>query len=178
MPKQELGPFTFEPPTSWSRRAVLIFVGESNNAHPPPNIVVTRDVRGDEELPTHAWRKVFELGRSVPDFEMLGSRETRIDGQPAFKVVVRWRSERGTVTQAMAWVDDRDGHALTITCSAIDKPEAFSEFEHVLETLTFGGARDSMVVPTGRASSPSQPPPENPEMYASVPMPGARPVRR
>ena len=182
MSRQEFGPFSFESPSQWSRRAILVFVGESEDPAAPPNIVVAREQRTpDEELQTHAFRRVFEVARGLTDFELLGSHATTIDGQQAFKAMFRWSSEHGPVEQAIAWIDSREGNALTITCTSINKPESFDQFEHMLASVRLG-ARDSMVVPAAPstphyASSPP-PPLESHGNYGAVPMPGARPARR
>jgi hypothetical protein len=186
MPTQEFGPFVFDAPTDWSRRTVIVFVGAGKDAATPPNIVVTRDDRGPgEDLLAHAWRKVFEMARALPRFELLGSRESRVDGQAAFKVIARWSSEGGPVTQGLAWVDGPDGAALAVTCTAIEQPDAFDELERVLDSVRVGGApRESMVVPSAAARpstpSPSVRPPASDDgpAYSPVPMPGARPARR
>jgi hypothetical protein len=86
------------------------------------------------------------------------------------------------VTQALAWVDGGEGNVMTLTCTAIDNPDAFDEFERVLSSVR-PLSRESMVVPSSpsrRQVSPSTPPPMSDEtpMYSTVPMPGARPFRR
>ena len=180
MHSQELGPFSFDTPTEWSRRTVVVFIGEARDAGAPPNIVATREDRSaDEDLSAHAWRKVFGLAKTLPGFELLGSRESKVDGESAFRVFIRWSSDRGPVTQGFAWVDGDDGTALAITCSAIDQADTFDEFERVLASVHLDGARgahdrarDSMVVPTIPPAS------EAPPTYESIPMPGARPARR
>ncbi len=182
MPKQDFGPFSFECPTAWSQRTILVFVGAASDGGAPPNLVVTHEARNaDEELTTHAWRRVFELAKTRPDFELIGSRDSKIDGQPAFRAFIRWQSDRGRVTEALAWIDSRDGNALAFTCSAIEQPAVFDELERILASVRLG-ARDSMVAPspTARASSPPSPPPEpeEPPTYAAIPMPGTRGTRR
>lgn len=186
MTLQELGPFSFESPKDWQNRAVLVFVGASEDPSIPPNIVAMREERTPgEELTTHVWRNVFAAGRSLPGFELLGSREMTVDGQPAFKVVSRWTSDRGKVEQAQVWIDGAEGSALRITCTAIDKREAFDELENLLATVRFAslriGGRASMVPSSAPSLAPppsTVPPPESTETYASVPMPGAWPSRR
>jgi hypothetical protein len=136
MPRHEFGPFSFEAPPEWSRSATLVFVAEGADPDAPPDIVVTRDARSaNDALPTHAWRHVCKLAKSLPAFELLGSRESTVDGRPAFKALVRWSSDRGPVAQGLTWIDRRDGGTLRVTCSALDEPNAFDELERVLASM-------------------------------------------
>jgi hypothetical protein len=186
MTLQELGPFSFESPKDWQNRAILVFVAAAEDPSISPNIIVVREDRAPgEELATYVWRSVFDGGKTLPDFELLGSREMTIDGQPAIKVLVRWSSDKGKVEQALVWIDGAEGSALRVTCTAIDRREAFDELENLLSTVRFAslriGGRASMVpssaVPLGPPPS-TIPPPESAETYGSVPMPGAWPMRR
>ena len=175
MSRQELGPFSFEPPPQWEDRAVLVFVGASDDASVPPNIVVTRDERrAGEDLKAHAWRSAFELGKRTQDFQLLGNCETTVDGQPAFRMVLRWQSERGRVEQVIVWIDGEEGTALRVTCTAINRRDAFDELENLLASLRVSNGRISAAdVKLGPSPSSPPPPPESTEMYVGVPMPGA-----
>jgi hypothetical protein len=175
MTRQELGLFSFDPPPEWQNRAVLVFVGASNDASPPPNIVVTRDDRrAGEDLKAHAWRSAFELGKKTNDFQLLGSCDTTIDGQPAFRMAFRWESERGRVEQVIVWIDGDERTALRVTCTAINRRDAFDELENMLASLRVSNGRMSSTdFKLGPTKSSPPPPPESTEMFAGVPMPGA-----
>jgi hypothetical protein len=178
MSRQEFGPFSFEPPAAWKRQATVSFVAPEGDPSAPPNILVTHEPRAPgEDIQAHAWRAVFAAARSLPDFEVAGSREVKVDGQPGFVVSCTWKSNLGPVKQDFAWIDGPDATALAVTCTSIDTPEAVHAFDRLLASLRFGGgASRPSVVPL----SPSQPPPPpavppEPEM---IPMPGTRTVRR
>lgn len=178
------GLFTFQAPEKWSQQPQLVCVDETSetSAAPPPRILVTREVRRPhDELPAHALAKVFEHARAVSSFVLLGTEESEVNGQRAFRAVMRWWSEDGQVTGVVVWIDGGDGSALSLACAAIDQPGAFDTFDEMVASVRLG-FRDAAAVPTAAPSRPSSPPPsshEQPIDYGSgVPIPGARGVRR
>jgi hypothetical protein len=180
MARQEFGPFSFDPPPQWNSHTTVVYVHPSEEPATPPNIVVSHENRsGDDDVASHAWRKLIEAGRTLPGFELVSSRETKIAGQIAFKAVYRWKSERGPVEQAFAWVGGPERTLLTLAATTFGSRGAFDELDRILGSVRLG-ARDSVPPPAPK-------PPSSPDlnasagmqgMFAAVPMPGARPARR
>ncbi len=177
--REEFGPFTFEAPAEWSRRMVLVYSDPSKSASP---IVLTRDQRlAGEALPTYAWRRLFEIARDTPDRRVVDARATRLGEQPAFRATLHWMTPSGPAREAIAWVDGGDGAVLVASCTSMEEDDAFQPFEQVLAGIRFGASPPiSSVPPTPPAPPRSSPPPafDNSALYGSVPMPGARPMRR
>jgi len=182
MTRQEFGPFSFDPPAQWNSHTTVVYLDPSEDPTMPPNIVISHENRAPgEELQAHAWRKLLEAGKTLPAFELVSSRETKIAGQEAFRAVYRWNAERGPVEQAVAWVGGPEHTLLTIAATSFGSRGAFVELDRILGSLRFG-SRESAPGPSVAPSAP----PSSPEpvesgmqgMFAAVPMPGARPTRR
>ena len=180
---QELGPFTFETPASWSRRTILLYGDTAAAPGRGPNVLVTRDERGPgEDLRAYAWRRLFEIARAAPARQLVDSRPTKICDRAAFRAVMQWTTELGIYRETIVWVDAGEDNALVLTCTSLED-EGLDAFERLLAGLRYGAAPPvSTTIPTPLPSAPrSTPPPPDydaPPMYPGVPMPGARAMRR
>jgi hypothetical protein len=178
LPRQDFGPFSFDAPSDWSRRAMLLFVEPPRSSGTAAAITITRDqcARG-EALQTYAWRRLFEIVQGEPARQLLDGRATKIGEQPAFKAVLGWTTEDGPMRELVAWVDGGEGNVLVMSCTT---PEdgAVDTFEQLLASLRMGppSSAKSTPIPSAPRSSPP-PPPEVTDGYAAVPMPGARSAR-
>ena len=178
--RQEFGPFRFEAPSEWSRRALLVFSAPPSESSPSPTtLLMTRDEHDPrEELATLAWRRLFERAQQQPNRALAEPHATTIGGQAAFRATLRWQDEIGPLEEMIAWVDAGDGNVLVVTQTSREEG-AREPFERLVATLHLA-APTPAAAPSRPSVAPvsSAPPPppmrEAYDSYVNMPMPGVR----
>ena len=150
---------TFESPPGWVDKTILALVAPSSDPESPgANLIVTRETRrAGESVATYAHRQIVQLAARLPQFEMLESSDSQVDGRSATRSRFRWKSAKGTLVQAMAHVEspEHGNGVLILTCTSSGKEAdlpPWTLLEHMLST-----ARWEKSMPNEATPPPSSP---------------------
>jgi hypothetical protein len=156
---------------------MFLFVEPVGEGTRPMSIVVASDGDArDDSLQAYAWRKSFDISRSVSSFELVESRAERAAGCEAMRMHIRWRDDRESHEQVIVYVKVPDLGVFTFTCNLSGAPE--ERWRPVLDRLIETARFPAPAAPELRSSTPA--PMAMPHHLPThpIPMPGERAVRR
>jgi hypothetical protein len=177
MPLHKDDAVSFETPPDWEDRSIVAFQAPSpvGEARGVPNVMLTREpMRETDTLRTHAERRLFEVGRSLSNFEVLECRDVEVGGCVAVLMRFAWTTPQGALEQTFTFVEAAQkprGVFLFVATSPREQATLTRDiFERLLASVVFPhGTRPaaSVRVPKGAPAQEEAPLP-------FIPMPGVR----
>ena len=129
--------FTLDLPAGWSDETVATFVGKRVNNF-QTNIVISRVIQGERlGVERHAQKQLDLIRGALADYEVHEEASITFSGERAYRVVHSFDSGDGRKVKQLQLYVEKDGHVLSITCSA--EMAAFAgqlpDFESILGGL-------------------------------------------
>ncbi|WP_166884660.1 DcrB-related protein [Massilia sp. CCM 8734] len=133
---------TFELPAQLKDKTMHMFTLSDNGPSEFSVVMSHADARGDDSLVNFADRLVTELGKSLPDFRLLGKAERTVDDTPAIELAYRWRSagylmhQRQVITM-LPRTEAGDVHAMLIAATCLNPftEEWNAAFDGILDSV-------------------------------------------
>jgi hypothetical protein len=141
-------------PDDWNDRSITAYAGPVGpGERVAPNIVVTRDVLGQNEtLPAYTDRQLVQIAQKLAGFKLISRDEVVLSGFPAMEMRFSWVSDNGELEQHQLFVatSKRTIMSFVATASKRDFQRVKPLFASIYASVRFPGAPAPIANPPGR----------------------------
>lgn len=139
--------FATELPEDWEDRTMITLVAPFVPGAFASNVVITRHlVAPTDSIEDFARRQLELLKSSLPNFQLLDSRATTVNGYPACQQLHRFRAENRVLQQAQTFIlADKTVFAITGTAPLEDFDSHIPALRQIVENFRLSDSQEIVV---------------------------------
>lgn len=130
--------FSFEHPSDWIDRTVIVRSAPPNGSAVPPNVVIAYDkIPLGSDLDGYVQRQIADLSRAMQGFQLELRRPIGFSGRHAVELLFIWVAAIGTMRQRQVYAALDDRRVVSVACTALGTDFAPNEplFDQLLSSF-------------------------------------------
>jgi hypothetical protein len=126
--------FSFEHPSDWVDRTVIVRSAPPGSTAVPPNFVIAHDkMQIGENLGGYVNRQTSDLMRTAKDFQLELRRDIFLAGRDAAELLFTWGAGPGTMKQRQVYCMLDGGRVISVATTAL--ASTFDDHEPVFDRM-------------------------------------------